>query len=213
MRELDAAFLVGMIEAISQAITAAREELNALDSALGDGDHGTSLSAAYADAAEKVAILVSPSPAAVLETTARSLMNRMGGASGALYGTLFLRASMTAKEKTVLSLDDMKLSWQAALNGVKDRGKAQPGDKTMIDALQPAVEAFTASGTMDEGFEAAANAATAGAQNTSSMIAKYGRAKFTGERSIGHIDAGARSIAVMYSAMNRYWKEQRDGET
>lgn len=213
MNEIGVRELTGMIAAISAAITESRDELNRLDSALGDGDHGTSLSVAFADAADKVAALDQPTPTSILSATAQSLMNRMGGASGALYGTLFLRAGMTAKDKTTLSHADMKALWRAALVGVMARGKAQPGDKTMIDALQPAVDAFEGGATLDESFEQAATAAADGAQATANMVAQHGRARFVGERALGHVDAGARSIAVMFAAMNAYWKENQHGET
>jgi dihydroxyacetone kinase-like protein len=202
-----------MIAAISAAIAEARDELNRLDSTLGDGDHGTSLSVAYADAAAKVAALDQPTLSGVLSVTAQSLMNRMGGASGALYGTLFLRAGMAAKDKATLSHADMKALWRAALVGVIARGKAQPGDKTMIDALQPAVDAFAAGATLDESFERAAAAAAEGAQATAKMVAQHGRAKFVGVRALGHVDAGARSIAVTFATLDAYWKESQHGET
>jgi dihydroxyacetone kinase-like protein len=101
----------------------------------------------------------------------------------------------------------MKLLWQASVEAVIQRGQAQPGDKTMIDALQPAVQAFAEGPDLAGSFERAAAAAAVGAQNTAQMVARHGRAKFAGERAVGHIDAGARSIAVMFAAMNAYWKE------
>lgn len=212
MNEFGVDEFIGMVAAISASITNARDELNRLDSALGDGDHGTSLSVAFEDAADQIAALERPTPSSVLSTTAQSLMNRMGGASGALYGTLFLRAGMTTKEKVRLSKVDMNTFWRAALDGVMARGKAQPGDKTMIDALQPAVDAFAAGTTLDDSFKQAAEAAEAGAQATLKMVARHGRARFVGERSLGHVDAGARSIAIMFMAMNDYWKESSHGE-
>jgi dihydroxyacetone kinase-like protein len=213
MSDIDGQHLVGMITAVSAAIREARDELNRLDSMLGDGDHGTSLSGAFADAVDKIAQLQQPIPIAVLQATAQSLMNRMGGASGALYGTLFLRASGVAKEKHTLNHDDMKILWQMALEGVMQRGKAQPGDKTMVDALQLAVQAFTEGESLTDSFERATTAASAGATQTANMVAKHGRAKFAGERAVGHVDAGARSIAVMFAAINQYWKETEHGET
>jgi dihydroxyacetone kinase-like protein len=198
--------------AVNTAIGEAKDELNRLDSALGDGDHGTSLGVAFADAVTRVAALEPPTPASVLQTTAQSLMNRMGGASGALYGTMFLRASEVAKDKAALSHEDMKLLWQAALEGVMQRGKAQPGDKTMVDALYPAVRAFSKADSLADSFERAVVAASDGAAQTARMVAKHGRAKFAGERAVGHVDSGARSIAVMFAAMNVYWKEVEDGK-
>jgi dihydroxyacetone kinase-like protein len=212
VNEVNGQHLVGIVAAISAAIAAAVDELNELDSALGDGDHGTSLNIAFADAAAKTAALDAPAPAEVLQAAARSLMNRMGGASGALYGTLFLRASSVANDKAFLTHDDLKSLWRAALDAVMLRGKAQPGDKTMVDALHPAVHAFSAGQNLSDSFEQAAAAAARGALNTAQMVARHGRAKFAGERTVGHVDAGARSIAVMFAAMNTYWKEREDGQ-
>ena len=211
MTEINSDQLRSMIAAISTTIAASSDELNRLDSALGDGDHGTSLSTAFADAVAKIAILEHPTPSDVLRLAGQSLMNRMGGASGALYGTLFTRSSAKVNGKNVLTHMDVKELWQAALDGVIQRGKAQAGDKTMIDALQPAVLAFDQGTTMSESFEMAAVAAADGAQKTSAMVAKHGRAKFAGERSLGHIDAGARSVALMFAAMNSYWKDNQHG--
>ncbi len=211
MTEMSAQQLGDMINATSLAITQSVDELNRLDSALGDGDHGTSLSVAFADAAEKIRALERPAPSDILRVTGQSLMNRMGGASGALYGTLFMRASGAVRDKPVLTHDDLKAMWYAAVEGVKQRGKAQPGDKTMIDALQPAAEAFGAERSVAESFERAAAAAETGAEKTKGMIAKHGRAKFAHERSLGHMDAGARSITVMFKAMNACWKESQNG--
>ena len=212
MTDLTTAHLIGMMNAISAAITAGRDELNRLDSALGDGDHGTSLSIAFADAVAKLNALEQPTPTIVLQTVAQSLMNRMGGASGALYGTLFLRAGMTVKDKTTLAHDDLKTMWQAALEGVMARGKAALGDKTMVDAIQPAVRAFAEAPMLAEAFARAAEAAAQGAQNTARMVAQHGRAKFAGERAVGHVDAGARSVAILFAAIDVYWKENQHGE-
>jgi len=132
-------------------------------------------------------------------------MNGMGGSSGALYGTLFLRASQAVAEVSALSTQDLARMWAAGLDGVQQRGKAQPGDKTMVDALAPAAEALARAA--DEGLappEALARAAQAaqdGTQRTAELSAQHGRAKFTGARSRGHVDAGAASVALMLEAM------------
>ena len=156
--------------------------------------------------------LDAPTPSAVLQVTSQSLLNRMGGASGALYGSLFLRAAVAVKDKPSLTHDDLKAMWQAALAGVVQRGKAQVGDKTMIDALHPAVQAFSDATSLPDSFALAARAAQEGAESTSAMVARHGRARFTGERAIGHVDAGARSVAVMFAAMNSYWQEGHPDE-
>lgn len=197
---------------VSAAMSAAKSELNALDSALGDGDHGEALSAAFADAAQKADAISEPTPGLVLQATAQSLFNRMGGASGALYGTLFLRMSGALKGRTDIGLIDWREALTAGLAGVQARGGAAPGDKTMVDALAPAVAAFGSAETLLRGFAAAAAAAQTGADGTTGMVAKFGRAKFAGERAVGHVDAGARSIAILFGVLHQFWEGQQHGE-
>lgn len=203
-----------MVARLSQTYERQRAELNALDSALGDGDHGTALSVAFKEATEKAALLENPQPADVLKVVATTLMNRMGGSAGALYGTLFLRASLSLKDKTMVTTADLLAMLEAGLEGVIQRGKTQPGDKTMVDAFAPAVSAFRDAvnnrKSAREAFEAAAQAARDGAQKTTEMVARQGRARFVGERSLGHMDAGAVSIALMFETLRDYWKEQQD---
>lgn len=206
--------LRGLITAISTTIAANTTMLNALDSQLGDGDHGTTISAGFAAAAELMADLASPFD--VLRLTGMTLMNRMGGSSGALFGTLFMQAAMSVKEAETVSLKQFAAMWQAGGDGVMKRGKAAPGDKTMVDALSPAITALTQAAekgeTMGQALEAAAAAAEQGAKDTAEMTARYGRAQYVGERAIGHVDAGAQSVALMFSAMYDYWKGKDDGE-
>ena len=134
--------LIEIINCIAERIHDNRDVLNKLDSALGDGDHGTGISTAFNTAVEDIEALSEPDIMTILKTTAMALMNRMGGASGALYGTFFLKAAMTSKDKVTLSKADCDEFLQAGLEGVKKRGKSDVGDKTMIDALSPAVMAF-----------------------------------------------------------------------
>lgn len=177
-------YLVGFVTNMSQSITANRDELNKLDSALGDGDHGTGISTAFETAVETINTLDNPTAIDILKTTASVLMNRMGGASGALFGTFFLKGAMIAKDKDSLSKADMDMLLQAGLDGVKQRGKSDVGDKTMIDALSPAVNAFKANADFDEAWQQATEAARKGAESTKELVAKHGRAKFIGERAI-----------------------------
>jgi phosphoenolpyruvate---glycerone phosphotransferase subunit DhaL len=199
---------VGFISTMSQSISAHRDGLNQLDSALGDGDHGTGISTAFEATVETIKGLDNPNLMDVLKTTATTLMNRMGGASGALFGTFFLKGAIVAKDKKTLSKSDMGALLQAGLEGVKQRGKSDVGDKTMIDALSPAVNAFKASADFDEAWKHAATAARQGAESTKELVAKHGRAKFIGERAIGHQDAGATTIALMFEAIQDYWEEK-----
>ena len=207
MSEVTSKHLIGMIATISRQITANRDLLNELDSALGDGDHGTGIGTAFAGAVENIDELIDPSIADILKTAATTLMNRMGGASGALFGTFFLKGAIITKDKNRLSKSDMDAVLQAGLDGVKQRGKSDVGDKTMIDALKPAVVAFASCSEFDKAWKQATQAAQKGAESTIEMVAKHGRAKFIGERAIGHQDAGATTIALMFEAIQYYWEE------
>jgi dihydroxyacetone kinase-like protein len=204
-----------MIYTVYETINAQKAHLNALDSALGDGDHGTTISAGFEAAVDH--IVDANTPAQTLQITAKTLMNRMGGSSGALFGTLFLRAAMSVKSAETLSPDQFASLWQAGLEGVMERGKAQPGDKTMVDALAPAANALKQ--TLDHNepllraLEIAAESAEQGAKSTETMQARHGRARYIGERAVGHIDAGAQSVALMFAALHSYWKAKENGET
>ncbi len=203
--------LRAMVKAIADQISENRDLLNRLDSALGDGDHGTSISTAFESAVQQVDKLDDDAYASdILKATASALMNRMGGASGALFGTLFMKAALTAKSHDHLDKSTFDSLWKAGLDGVKSRGKSDVGDKTMVDALSPAVSAFNEASDFKNGWQVAAEAAQGGAENTKEMIAKHGRAKFTAERAIGHQDAGATSIALMFAAIHMYWHTIED---
>lgn len=207
--------LRGMVKAMAQQIDANRALLNSLDAELGDGDHGTTIATGFEAAATEVESATTP--AEVMSITAKVLMNRMGGSSGALFGTLFLQAGMTIKAQETVSADQFAAMWQAGAAGVMKRGKAQPGDKTMVDALVPAADTLqkcVADGdSLTSALEAAARAASDGAESTAALQAKYGRARYVGERAIGHVDAGAKSIAIIFAAMHSYWKDNEHGET
>jgi len=204
--------LYSILQAISTVMIQQQEKLNRLDAELGDGDHGTSIANGFKAAVDTLSMAASPPE--MLKMTAMTLMNRMGGSSGALYGTLFLRASAHIQDTDSLSLAEFAAMWQKGLEGVQQRGKAQKGDKTMLDALIPAVAALRDAASEDDNWQqaldAAAEAAESGAQATAQMQAKHGRARYVGERAVGHVDAGAQSVAFMFVAMRNYWKEQDD---
>lgn len=196
---------VKLVTAISEQINANKDQLNKLDAALGDGDHGTGISGGFSAAADQAQKIDNPTPADVLKTTAMALMNTMGGSSGALYGTFFLKASVVAKDKTEIDAQGWVSMCQAGLDGVMQRGKAERGGKTMVDALAPAVDALSQSvssgASLPDAIKQAALAADSGAKSTTDMMPQFGRAKFTGDRAIGHQDAGATSIALMFRAL------------
>ncbi|MFK7805766.1 MAG: dihydroxyacetone kinase subunit DhaL [Anaerolineae bacterium] len=199
---------VDLIHAMQEAIEANRDNLSALDAATGDGDHGVNLATAAKLAANEVKTLEDPTPADVMKKVGSTLINDMGGASGAIFGSFFRGGSKAIKEVDQLGLDTFSAFAEAGLVMVQKRGKAQPGDKTLVDALHPAVAALkdgiNSGSSLPKALAQAAEAAQAGAEKTAEMVAKFGRAKFLGERSIGHQDAGATSMALILTA----WAEQ-----
>jgi len=204
-----------MFLAMSQKISANKDELNRLDAALGDGDHGTGISTGFAATLEPIAN--ANTPASVLKAAAMQLMNRMGGTSGAVFGTMYLKAAMSLPDDASITPQQFAEMWQAGREGVAQRGKAEIGDKTMYDALSPAVDALVESMYADRSFldslRSAKDAATQGAESTADMRAKHGRAKYIGDRAIGHMDAGARSIVLMFEAILEYFEEHQRAET
>ncbi len=208
MSEIGSDELAAIIAAMARHVAEHRECLNRLDAALGDGDHGASISAAFQLAVSEINALEEPSPGDIWLTTAKALMNGMGGASGALFGTLFLKGASSIRGKGRLSGSDMEALWRAGLLGVKLRGRANIGDKTMVDALEPAVEVFCAREGLATAWRNAAEAARNGAESTKILIARQGRAKYLGERGIGHQDPGATTIALMFEAAAEFWKER-----
>ncbi len=199
--------LAAMLEAIARRISTEREALNRLDAALGDGDHGTSVSAAFNAAVEDIAALNQPSASDVWSAAAKAVMNRMGGASGAIFGSFFLKGLPAVRGHDSLSKSDMEAVLKAGLQGVKARGKTEVGDKTMVDALAPTVADFAKAGDYAEGWRRAAAAARIGAESTRTLTARRGRARYLGERAIGHIDPGAMTVATIFEAIDAWWTQ------
>ncbi|MGA2929050.1 MAG: dihydroxyacetone kinase subunit DhaL [Solirubrobacteraceae bacterium] len=170
-----------------------REELVRLDTAIGDGDHGTNMDRGMRKAIEKLNAQQQADPAAVLKTVAMALVSSVGGAAGPLYGTLLLQMSTALTGKQDVDLEDYAAAWRKGLEGVKARGKAQLADKTMVDALTPAVQALEQASELDAGIREAAQAAQRGMRDTIPLVARKGRASYLGERSRDHQDPGATS--------------------
>jgi dihydroxyacetone kinase-like protein len=191
-----AADLVTAIRAVADTVAEHRVELIQLDRAIGDGDHGENLDRGFKAVLAAVEASTPDSPAAVLKTVATTLISKVGGAAGPLYGTAFLRASAAVKDRDELGPSDVAEALTAALGGVVARGKAELGDKTMVDALDPAVKAATGDSVASV-LAAAAAAAQEGADATVPLVARKGRASYLGERSAGHMDPGARSTALL----------------
>jgi dihydroxyacetone kinase-like protein len=177
-----------------------REELVKLDTAIGDGDHGTNMNRGMTKAVEKLGAAEQPDPGAVLKTVAMALVSSVGGAAGPLYGTLFLQMGGALAGKTDVDLPAYAAAWRKGLEGVQARGKAVAGDKTMVDALIPGVEALEAASDLDGGLRAATQAAEDGMKATTPMIARKGRASYLGERSKDHQDPGATSTYYLFKS-------------
>ena len=203
---LDAAWAQRWIELAAADIAEQRDYLVDLDRAIGDGDHGENMDRGFTAALEALGQGQPGSVAEVLKTVAKTLMSTVGGAAGPLYGTAFLRASKAAGDGELDGAGAAAVI-AGALEGIQTRGKATTGEKTMVDAWTPALEAARAAAESGSDaaavFEAAATAAEAGAAATEPMRATKGRASYLGERSIGHLDPGAVSTSLILRAAAR----------
>ncbi|SDA60663.1 dihydroxyacetone kinase subunit DhaL [Mesorhizobium qingshengii] len=206
---IDAADLKRMFDAITVAIEADKDRLCQLDGVIGDADHGIAMALGFGAVRDALASLdlATTEPTALLNTAAKSFLNAVGASSGPLYATAFMRAASTVKGKATLADADFNALFQAMAQGIKDRGKAEPGEKTMVDAWQPAAEAAAAANaagkTLSESLEAALAAAERGAEATKDMIAQKGRSSRLGERSLGHLDPGAASAVTVIGAIRK----------
>ena len=203
---LDAAWAQRWIELAAADIAEQRDYLVDLDRAIGDGDHGENMDRGFKAALEALGQAQPGSVAEVLKSVAKTLMSTVGGAAGPLYGTAFLRASKAAGDGELDGAGAAAVI-AGALEGIQARGKATTGEKTMVDAWTPALEAARAAAESGSDatavFEAAATAAEAGAAATEPMRATKGRASYLGERSIGHLDPGAVSTSLILRAAAR----------
>lgn len=184
---------VTWISLFAEAMRDQRQELVRLDTAIGDGDHGANMARGMEKATEKLASTEQADTGSVLKTVAMTLISTVGGAAGPLYGTLFLQLGTALAGQDQVDLSDYAAAWRKAVEGVQARGKAVPGDKTMVDALLPAVDALEQASELDGGLRAAAAAAEEGMRATTPLVARKGRASYLGERSVGHQDPGATS--------------------
>lgn len=196
--------IIAALKAGAAVVAEHRDELIQLDREIGDADHGENMDRGFRAVIAKIETSEPETPAAALKLAATVLISTVGGASGPLYGTAFLRAASAVGDDAELDASAVAKALQAGMEGVVARGRAEVGDKTMIDALSPAVDA--AKNTAESGADsakvlaAAAEAAHQGAQATEPLVARKGRASYLGERSAGHIDPGARSTALLLTA-------------
>lgn len=193
---------VAVIQAMALAMEENKKHLTKLDSEIGDGDHGNNMHRGFQAVLERLEGTDAGTPAEVLKAVSSALISKVGGAAGPLYGTAFLRASTSLGDKEDVSPEDAAGAIEAALGGIKQRGKAEIEDKTIVDALQPAVEAAkeATGGSVAEVFRAASEAAKEGAEATADLVARKGRASYLGERAVGHEDPGATSTYLLLDA-------------
>lgn len=196
-------------DALQQIYVENKKFLTDLDSAIGDADHGVNMDRGFTAVKEELSQNPPVNISDTLKTVAMGLIRTVGGAAGPLYGTFFLKASGASKDKDALNADDLVNMFQAGLDGIVQRGKAELNDKTMVDALSPAViamkQALEDGVDLKEMLRRGAAAAEEGMKNTIPLQAKKGRASYLGERSIGHQDPGATSSYLMIKKAAELW--------
>jgi phosphoenolpyruvate---glycerone phosphotransferase subunit DhaL len=193
--------VIRWIQAYAQVIADNRAYLTELDAAIGDADHGANMDRGFRAMLVKLPGLADKDISTILKTTGMTLLSTVGGASGPLYGTLFLQMAQSTAGKNDLSLVDWCAALEAAANGIASRGKAAAGDKTMLDALLPAIQALqdaaADNASLGDALRQCAEAAEHGRDATLPLVARKGRASYLGERSAGHLDPGATSTALL----------------
>jgi dihydroxyacetone kinase-like protein len=208
--EITAGGVADWVRGFAAAVAEAKDELTALDSAIGDADHGINMHRGFTAVVQKLDAETPADIPGLMKAVGMTLISKVGGAGGPLYGTLFLQFGQAAPPDG-MTPDDFAACLDAAVAGVQSRGKAEPGDKTMIDALLPAGDALRAALADGAGFgaalERAAAAAEEGARATIPLVARKGRASYLGERSAGHQDPGATSSALLVRCAARTWTD------
>ena len=198
--------IVKWLQALGYVMEANKEFLTQLDAAIGDADHGINMERGFKKVNSQLSTVADKDIGSIFKSTGMALISSVGGASGPLYGTLFLRAGTVASGKHELNTTELAGVLKAGLSGVIERGKAQVGDKTMVDALTPAVKAFEQAAEDGVGIAEALGqtvaAAEQGMKDTIPLIARKGRASYLGERAIGHQDPGATSVYLIIKALH-----------
>ena len=206
--------VVRWIRAFAAEVGVKKEQLTQLDAAVGDGDHGINMDRGMSAVLAKVdAASEEQDIGALLKTVGMTLVSTVGGAGGPLYGTLFLQMGTAVSGKDELGPDDWAAALEAGIAGVQSRGKAEPGDKTMIDALIPGRDALKSAlaggASFEDALRQSAEAAEQGMRDTIPLVARKGRASYLGERSAGHQDPGATSSHLLLEAAAETWAGSR----
>lgn len=197
--------LIRWLERAAAAFEAHETWLTELDAAIGDADHGTNMHRGFQKVRTVLPSVAESDAGGILKGAGMALISSVGGASGPLYGTFFLRAAEAVAGKVEMNPNDIGALLRAGVAGIVHRGRAQPGDKTMLDALLPAVQAFDEAVAADQALQAAllgaVEAAERGARDTIPLVARKGRASYLGERSVGHQDPGATSSWLLLRSL------------
>ncbi|PMB48269.1 dihydroxyacetone kinase subunit L [Fischerella thermalis CCMEE 5330] len=197
--------LIRWMHLFAQSVEANKNYLTELDSAIGDADHGANMHRGMQAVLGKLPSVAESDIGSILKTVGMTLVSTVGGASGPLYGTFFIQMASGASNKMELTLEDYTNALQSGINGIVMRGKAQLKDKTMLDALQPALDALKhaveSGASLEEALQQSAEAAAAGRDSTTPLIARKGRASYLGDRSIGHQDPGATSSHLLLQSL------------
>ena len=207
MKVLDVKAAVGMICSTADAIVGNKAFLTEVDSRIGDGDHGIGMALGMQKAKNRVSDMTERANVyEVFAEAGKAMLMSMGGASGVIFGSMFQAGARNMPPREVLTPEEFARMMERSLKAIMERGGARVGDKTMVDALAPAVEAMLARTWEDYGamLGAAEQAAREGMENTKNYVAKYGRAKSLMERAIGYQDAGATSVWLIFRAMHAY---------
>jgi phosphoenolpyruvate---glycerone phosphotransferase subunit DhaL len=203
--------VLAWVQAYASTIAENKEHLTRLDSAIGDADHGINMDRGMSAALAKLNGLENGDVGTLLKTVGMALISSVGGAGGPLYGTLFLQMGTATAGKNELEPDDWRAALEAALAGVQMRGRAEPGDKTMVDALMPGKdkleEALSEGADFADALRRSAAAAEEGMRATVPLVARKGRASYLGERSAGHQDPGATSTYLLLKTAADTWAD------
>ena len=197
--------MIEILKAIAEKIEAEKDYLTELDNEIADGDHGVNMAKGFNAVVAKLDTMAGKDIGSLLKTTGMTLVSTVGGSAGPLYGTAFMKAGAALKDKMEIDGNDLVAAIEAAIGGIKMRGKATTGEKTMLDAICPAYDALKASLEEGEDLKAAMTkavaAARAGVEYTKTIKATKGRASYIGDRSIGHQDPGATSAMYMFEVI------------
>ena len=198
---MNSAKLIEIINRIGDKIIEEKDFLTELDRPIGDNDHGINMAKGFTDVKNKLPGLADKDIGTILKTTGMALVNTVGGSSGPLYGTLYMKMGMALNGKTEMTFDDFLAAFQVGVEGVGMRGKSTVEEATMLDAMVPALNAMRAAWEQNQdvkaAVEAGVEAAAAGVEHTKDLVATKGRASYVGERGIGHQDPGATSFLFM----------------